>query len=61
MQKSSLEFCEEFINEIKNNEKIQMNKYLQIIFLSYSIISAKYLYDSNQIRNAGIVKRINDA
>ena len=38
-----------------------MNKYLQIIFLSYSIISAKYLYDSNQIRNAGIVKRINDA
>ena len=34
---------EEFINNIKNDEKIQMSKYLKNIFLSYSIIFSKII------------------
>ena len=40
-KKSPLELREEFINEIKNDEKKQLSKFLKIIFLSNSIIFRK--------------------
>ena len=64
LEKFSLEFCEEFINEIKFDEAVSMSKYLKSIFhplFLTPLFLAKELYDSNQNMNDEIVKHINDA
>ena len=51
-----------FINEIKDDEKKYMIKYLKKIdFYHTPLFLAKELYNRNQIRNDKIVKHINDA
>ena len=53
---------EEFINEIKNDEKnINELIFKEYFFLSNSIILAKELHNSNRNINDKIVKHVNDA
>ena len=55
--KSPLELREEFINEIKNDEKhINDQIFKKIFFYHTPLFLAKDLYNSNQIRNDGILK-----
>ena len=61
-KKSPFELHEKLINEIKNDEKIIHEQiFKKYFFISYSIILAKKLYNSNQNENDKIVKHINDS
>ena len=58
---SSLKLCEEFLNEIKNEEK-NVNEQIfrdNSLFQSRSYLT-KVLYDSDEIKNDKIIKNINN-
>ena len=61
-KKSPLKLLEEFINEIKNDEKnINEQIFKEYLFYRAPLFLAKQLYNSNQTINGEIVKHINDA